>query len=78
MNNWHDVYNAEYQRQQIREEMEQLRLERSAVRSRVYSPRFFARTMFHFANWMISTGKNLRKRYEVPAVKCSTTESFAH
>jgi hypothetical protein len=50
------------------------------VSSRVYRPRFFNRTMFSFANWMISTGKQLRKRYEVPSVDCSQprTGSFAH
>ena len=78
MNHWHDEYNAEYQRQRILNEVEHIRLENIAIRSRVYRPRFFARTMFNFANWMISTGKNLRKRYEIPAVNCNKTESFAH
>jgi hypothetical protein len=78
MNHWHDEYNAEYQRQLIVAEMEQIRLENAAFRGRVYRPRFFARTMYNFANWMISTGKTLRKHYEIPAVHCSNTESFAH
>ena len=79
MNNWHNEFMAEYHRQQILEEAEHLRLERFAVRSRLYRPRLFERTMFNFANWMISTGKQLRKRYETPAVHCnnSTTNSFA-
>jgi hypothetical protein len=35
--------------------------------------------MFNVANWMISTGKQLRKRYEVPCVDCPTpTGSIAH
>jgi hypothetical protein len=36
--------------------------------------------MYNFANWMILTGKQLRKRYEIPAVDCSKTrtESFAN
>jgi hypothetical protein len=35
--------------------------------------------MYNFANWMISTGKQLRKRYEVPCVDCpSPSGSFAH
>jgi hypothetical protein len=36
--------------------------------------------MYNFANWMIATGKQLRKRYEIPTVDCSKTrtESFAH
>ena len=78
MHNWHDEYSAEYKRQQILNEVEQIRLERLALSSRVYRPRFFARTMFNFANWMISTGKTLRKRYEIPAVNCNNTKSFAH
>ena len=80
MNSWHDEFMAEYHRQGILEEAEQIRLEQFALKSRVYRPRFYARTMFRFANWMITTGKQLRKRYEVPTVDCgkARTESFAH
>ena len=80
MNNWHDEFMAEYHRQEILNQVEQIRLEKIAVRSRVYRPGLFERTMFNFANWMISTGKQLRKRYEIPAVDCgkSRTGSFAH
>jgi hypothetical protein len=80
MNNWHNEFLSEYHRRQILEEVEHIRLEKIARRSRLYRPRLFERTMFRLANWMISTGKQLRKRYEVPAVKCSesATGSFAH
>ncbi len=80
MNHWNDEFMAEYHRQEILDEVEQIRLEKMAVKSRVYRPGLFERTMFNFANWMISTGKHLRKRYEVPAVDCSKsrTGSFAH
>jgi hypothetical protein len=80
MNSWHDELMAEYHRQDILREAEHIRLEKLALQSRVYRPRFFERTMFKFANWMISTGKQLRKRYEVPTVDCSKTPtgSFAH
>jgi hypothetical protein len=80
MNNWNNEYMAEYHRQEILNEVEQIRLEKIAVKSRVYRPGLFERTMFNFANWMISTGKQLRKRYEIPAVDCSKsrTGSFAH
>jgi hypothetical protein len=80
MNNWHTEFMAEFHRQQILEEAEHIRLEKLAVSSRVYRPGLFERTMFNFANWMISTGKRLRRRYEVPAVNCSNppTGSFAH
>ena len=80
MNHWHDEFMAEYHRQEILNQVEQIRLEKIAVSSRVYRPGFFERTMFNFANWMISTGKQLRKRYEIPTVDCnnSRTGSFAH
>jgi hypothetical protein len=79
MYHWHDEFMAEYHRQEILNEVDHIRLENLAVRSRVYHPGIFARTMFNFANWMISTGKQLRKRYEVPAVDCghSPRSSFA-
>lgn len=79
MNNWQIELMAEYRRHEILREAEHIRLEKLALQSRLYRPRLFERTMFNFANWMISTGKHLRKRYEVPAVGCShpTTGSFA-
>jgi hypothetical protein len=78
MNNWQNEYMAEYERQRIWEEVKQIRLEKLALQSRAYRPGMFERTMFNFANWMISTGKHLRKRYEVPAVNCSkrATDGF--
>ena len=79
MHNWHNEFMAEYHRQDILKEAEHIRLERIALKSRVYRPRLFERTMYNFANRMISTGKQLRKRYEVPCVDCPTpTGSFAH
>ena len=80
MNNWQHEFLGKYHRQQIREELKQIRLERLALKSRVYRPRAFERAMFNFANWMISTGKQLRKRYEIPAVNCGhpSTSNFAH
>jgi hypothetical protein len=78
MNVWNDEKTAEYNRQRIAEEIHQIRLERLAMQSSSYRPSFFGRTMFNFANWMIATGKQLRKRYEIPA-QCSKTPtgSFA-
>jgi len=80
MNYWQDEKTAEYNRQRILDEVEQIRLEKLALKSHVYRPGLFARTMFSFANWMISTGKRLRKRYEVPSTNGNKTpsESFAH
>ena len=80
MNYWQDEKTAEYNRQRILDEVEQIRLEKLALKSRLYRPGLFERTMFNFANWMISSGKQLRKRYEVPSTNCNKTpsESFAH
>ena len=90
MHNWHTEFMAEYHRQDILKEAEHIRLERIALQSRVYRPGLFEQTMFNFANWMISTGKQLRKRYtrstpqsgsvgDVPCVDCpAPTGSFAH
>jgi hypothetical protein len=80
MNNWQNEFMPEYHRERIQAEIDQLRLERLALKGQVYRPRLFARTMFKFATWMITTGKQLRKRYEIPAVnsKNPPTESFAH
>ena len=71
MNRYQDEINAEYNRQRILKEAEQVRLEKIGHRSRPYRPTIFERSMFNFANWMISTGKQLRRRYEVPAVSCN-------
>jgi hypothetical protein len=80
MNPWQIDLMAEHQRRQILEAKEQIRLEDLARRARGYRPGIFERSMFNFANWMIATGKQLRKRYEIPAVNCShtSTESYAH
>jgi len=79
MNHWHDEFMAEYHRQEILNQVENIRLEKIALKSRVYRPGLFERTMFNFGNWMIATGKQLRKRYEIPAVECSNSPtSFAH
>jgi hypothetical protein len=80
MNNWQNEYMAEYRRQRLLEEAEQIRLERLALESRVRCPTRFERTMVAFANWMISKGKLLHKHYEAPAINCgkSPTGSFAN
>ena len=80
MNTWNYEKTAEYNRQRIVDEVSQIRLEKVALQSRVYHPGLFEKTMFNFANWMITAGKQLRKRYEVPAVHCCepATGSFVH
>lgn len=80
MNNWQNEFMAEYHRQEILKEVEQIRSEELALQvcSTDHS-QLFERIMFNFANWMISTGKQLHKRYEA-AVICSNspTRSFAN
>lgn len=79
MNHYQDELLAEYNRQRVREEFEHIRLEQLAMESRTYRPGLFARTMYNLANWMIATGKQIRKRYEIPAIACNhpPTNSFA-
>ena len=79
MNYWLDEKLAELNRQRIMEEMALIHFEEKQRRARVYRPGRVEVTMFRFANWMIATGKELRKRYEIPAVNCDQhpTNSFA-
>lgn len=65
MNSWPNELMAEYHRQRILQEVEQIRLEKLAQKSRMDRPGFFERMMFNVANRMISTGKQLRERYEI-------------
>ena len=77
MNRYQDEINAEYHRQRILEESKQIRLEKLAQVSRIYRPGIFERSMFNFANWMITTGKQLRRRYEIPAINCNNTTTHS-
>ena len=80
MNYFQDEQTAAYNRQRMAEAAQQYRLEQLALKSRVYRPSRFQRLMFNFANWMISTGKELRKRHEIPAANCNPapSEHYAH
>ena len=80
MNYFQDEHTAEYNRGQIAETFHQIRLEQFALRSGEYQSGRFERLMFNFANWMISTGKQLRKRYEIPAPNSNHASSkrYAH
>lgn len=67
MNSWPNESLAECHRLRIIEEVKQIHLEKLALKSRRrYRLHFLRRTLFNFGNWMISTGKQLRKRYEIP------------
>ena len=77
MNNWHNEFMAEYRRQELLEETEQIRLEKLALASHGSCPTLFERIMFTFASWMISKGKQLRKRHEATAVNCGDRPRIA-
>ena len=79
--NYFDYENtAEYNREKIRTDMQTIRLQQATRTSSVYRPGRFEHLMFNFANWMISTGKQLRKRYEIPTTNCNPApkKHFAH
>jgi len=65
MNSWPNELMAEYHRRRILQEAEQIRLEKIVQRAGMDRPGFFERMMFNIASWMISTGKQLRTRYEI-------------
>lgn len=77
MNNWQNEYLAEYHRQNILKEAEHIRLEKLALEARGSCPTLFERIVFRFANWMISRGKQLRKRYEATTVNCGNSPRVA-
>ncbi len=79
MNHWHLEAMAEINRRGIEHEMRHIRLEEQTLETRLDKPGWFTRRMFEFANWMISTGKQLRRRYEVPVNGCqpASPKSFA-
>jgi len=80
MQHYQDELRAESSRQRIHEEFKQIRLEQLAIKSQVYRPGRFESLMFNFANWMISTGKRLHQRYEIPVVNHNGSHSrgFIH
>lgn len=69
-------YLVELHRREILNEMERAHVDEF----RPYRPGLFAHAMFDLANWMILTGKQLRRRYEIPVTTCgqSAHGSFAH
>ncbi len=76
MNNWQDEFLAEYDRQRILQEVEQIRLEKLALGSRPY---LFARLMVRLAAWLISSGSQLRRRYKVPGdPRVTHSEKYYH
>jgi hypothetical protein len=56
------------------------RPEEAVLAATPYRPGWFAHSMYDLANWMIATGKQLRRRYEVPSTSRNQPArgSFAH
>jgi len=79
MNYYQDELTAKYNRNKVREDFNQIHIETYIAQSRVRKPSLYTRTMHSFSSWMISTGKELHERYELPAAHChhSPTSSFA-
>lgn len=65
MNNWSYEFTAEYHRQRILEEVNQIRLEKLAEKSGRVRLVVFGQILLHLGDWMISTGKKLRQHYEI-------------
>jgi hypothetical protein len=78
MNIWQNELLVDCHRQDVVQDMQQIHLENYALKSRVYHPGVFERTMFRFANWMISAGKRLRARYEVPTFDGGNSPAAVH
>jgi len=75
MFNWQNDYMAEYHRRDLIDDSEHIQLVNIALQSRVYRPGLFTRIMHSFAGWMITTGKELHNRYEIPSAHCHGTPS---
>ena len=67
MNNWDHEYMAEYHRQDILEEAEQIRLEKSAYLLK-HRSRLFGRIMIGIGNWMIEKGTHICWQYKIHPV----------
>ena len=76
MNYWQMEKIAEYHREDLVREAEEIQLANlAATQPYMYRPGIFTRTMFNIANWMIVTGKELRTRYENPCIECPQPRS---
>ena len=75
MNYYQDELTAKYNRLKVRDEFKQDRLEQLATQSRLYRPGLFTKTMHSFSIWMISKGKELHNRYEIPTAHSHQTSS---
>jgi len=67
MNYHQEELTATYNRERVREVFNQIHLEQNMANLITHRPSLFTMTMHSFAVWMISTGKELNERYEIPS-----------
>ena len=68
MNYYQDELTASHNRERVREDFKQIHLEQKKAHLSPHRLNLFTRTMHSFAIWMISTGKELHERYEIPSM----------
>ena len=75
-----DEYVLEERFQDIQRDVQQMRLEKQALRGKVFQPNAFTRSMETLGKWLIARGELLVKRYETPKKRCqhSSQKSYAH
>jgi len=80
MNTRLDEFLMEERRKDIQHDMQQLRLEQTALSTRIFHRSIFTRTMENLGKWLIAHGELLVKRYETPVEKCrhAGRGSYAH
>jgi len=64
MNHWQIEIESKLHRDELENQMKAIRLEEQALRSKAHQPAWYERSLYRLANWMIATGKQLRRRYE--------------
>ena len=65
MEYWKMEQRAEEQRAQIRQDLAEMRKQKTALRAAPPQPGWFASNMLALGTWMVATGEGLRKRYRV-------------
>ena len=75
-----DEYVFEERLRDIQRDVQQLRLEQTALRGKVFQPNLFTRSMEALGKWLIARGELLVKRYETPKKRCQHAgqKSYAH
>ena len=73
MNFWHNEVIAEQHREELKKEMERIRLEEEAMEALPRRSGWYDRRMLNLGNWMIAWGKKLRRRYESQSAESGHT-----